>query len=369
MTYRKDVPVMKKIFAILLALGMTLAAVPSLAEAAPEAAGYSGKVDYRTAITVQAPFGGILQDYALRVGDTVKAGETLFALSTTKVYAPIDGTVRGLQAQAGDDAAAVAARYGALLSIEPAGRYTVSANTSRAYNSSDLNNTNRYLNEGETVYLRSSDDDDRIGEGVITSVDGRNFTVEVRQSNLNLEETTSIYRDAAFTTEQRLASYARVSKAPAVQVTGEGSVLSIAVTEGQSVKRGDLLFTTVTGALDGLAATSDTVTAPVDCVLLTLPSAAGTTVSKNDVLATLYAADDLWVTFDVDESDLATITQGSKVSVKADAVAQWPAIDGTVVSISALNTGTDDTAQYTAYVALDSVDNLRVGMNVSVYLQ
>ena len=35
--------------------------------------------------------------------DTVKAGETLFSIGTTKIYAPVDGTVRGLQAMAGDD--------------------------------------------------------------------------------------------------------------------------------------------------------------------------------------------------------------------------------------------------------------------------
>lgn len=360
---------MKKTIVILLTALLALSAMPALAEAAPEAAGYSGTVAYRSAITVAAPFGGTLADYDLRAGDTVKAGDALFTLGTTKVYAPIDGTVRGLMAQAGDDAATVAERYGALLNIEPAGRYSVSANTSRAYNSSDLNNVNRYLNEGETVYLRSSDDDERTGVGVITTVDGRNFTVEVKQSNLNVEETVSVYRDAAFTTEQRLASYARVSKAAATKVTGAGSVLSIAVTEGQTVKRGDLLFTTVTGALDGLTATGDTVVSPVDGVLLTLPKAAGAAVQKDEVLATLYAKDDLWVTFDVDEGDLAAVTEGRKVSVTLDALPDAAPLSGTVVSVSALSSGEGGDAQYTAYVALDGVDTLRVGMNVSVYLQ
>jgi multidrug efflux pump subunit AcrA (membrane-fusion protein) len=360
---------MKKILATLTAALLLLGAIPVMAEAAPDAAVFSGEVAYRNIITLTAPFGGTLADYDLRVGDTVKAGETLFTLDTEKVYAPIDGTVRGLMAQAGDDAATVAQRYDALLRIEPAGRYTVSANTSRAYNSSDLNNTNRYLNEGETVYLRSSDDDDRTGTGVITAVDGRNFTVEVKQSNLNVEETVSVYRDAAFTTAQRLASYARVSKAPAVQVTGTGSVMRIAVAEGQTVKRGDLLFTTVTGTLGGLSPVSDTVAAPVDVVIKTLPKAAGTMVQQDDVLATLCVAGDLWITFDVDESDLAAVQAGGRVRVTLDALPDAAPMEGTIDSVSALRTVDGGDAQYTACVALDSFENLRDGMNVSVYLQ
>jgi multidrug resistance efflux pump len=201
---------------------------------------------------------------------------------------------------------------------------------------------------------------------LITSVSGRDFTVEVKQSNLTMEESVSIYRDQAYSTEQRLASYAKVAKAPAVKVSGAGSVLSVAVTEGQQVKRGDLLLTTVTGALDGLVAASDTVAMPVDGVLLTLPVAAGTTVQQDEVLATLYAADDLWVTVMVDESDLAAVTEGRKVRVTIDAIPDIVPIEGKVVSVSALDNGE---AQYTAYVALESVEDLRAGMNVSVYLQ
>ncbi len=357
---------MKKTLAILMALALVLMSIPALAESAPDAVGYSGTVSYHSERTLLAPFGGTLADYDLRVGDTVKAGETLFAIGTTKIYAPVDGTVRGLQAKAGDDTASVIDRYGSLLSIEPTGRYTLNASTSRAYNSSDSNNVNRYLNEGETVYLRSSDDEDHTGVGVITSVSGRDFTVEVKQSNLNMEESVSVYRDQAYTTEQRLANNAKVAKAPALKVSGTGSVLSVAVAEGQAVKRGDLLLTTVSGTFDALTPAGDTIAMPVDGVLLSLPKAAGAAVQQDEVLATLYAADDLWITMAVDEGDLAAVTEGRKVRVTVDALPDAAPINGQVVSISALDNGE---AQYTAYVSLENVDNLRAGMNVSVYLQ
>lgn len=359
---------MKKTLALLLALCLTAASAAALAEAAPDAAGYSGTVAYSRSMTVTAPFGGTLEDFDLSVGDAVAAGQPLFTLRTTKVYAPIDGTVRGLLAQAGDEAATVQARYGALLNLEPTGRYVIHASTNNAYNTSTLNNENRYLTAGETVYLVSSDDDTRTGVGVITQVDGRSFTIEVQESNLNVEEKVTVYRDAEHTTRQRLATYAKVEQAAATQITAEGSVLRIAVAEGQAVKRGDLLLETVTGTLAGLVPTEPTVSAPVDGVLLTLPRAAGDEVQQDGVLATLYAKSDICVTFDVDEGDLGAVTEGTRVRVTADAQPDWPAAEGTVTAISQMNTQGDGDAMYTATVTLDDIGALRVGMNVSVYL-
>lgn len=359
---------MKKTLALLLALCMAATSAVALAQAAPETSGYSGTVAYSRTLAVTAPFGGMLEDYDLRVGDAVAAGQPLFTLRTTKVYAPIDGTVRGLLMQAGEEAAAVQARYGALLSLEPTGRYVIYASTNNAYNTSTLNNENRYLTAGETVYLVSSDDDERTGVGVITQVNGRDFTIEVRQSNLNVEEKVTVYRDAEHSTRQRLATYARVEQAAATQITAEGSVLRIAVTEGQAVKRGDLLLETVTGTLAGLTPAEPTVTAPVDGVLVTLPRAAGDEVQQDGVLATLYANSDMCVTFDVDEGDLGTIAEGIRVRVTADAQPDWPAAEGTVTAISQMNTQGEGDATYTATVKLDDIGALRVGMNVSVYL-
>ena len=195
---------MKKAVSFLLMLCLLLPATLSLAESAQSGAGYSGTVDYRETISIRAPFGGILEDSPLRVGDRVTAGETLFTLETVKVYAPFDGTVRGLRAQPGDAAADLISRYGALCYLEPVGKYTVSANTSNAYDSSSLHNGNRYLNEGETVYLRSSEDNDRTGTGIITTVSGSSFEVEVQSGNLDLSDKVTIYRDEAFSTVHRI---------------------------------------------------------------------------------------------------------------------------------------------------------------------
>jgi len=358
----------KKLLALLLGIGLLLAAVPSVAESGNATAGYSGTVTWRNTITLTAPFGGTLLDYALRVGDTVQAGQTLFTLDTDKVYAATSGTVRGLRAQPGDDAATVTDRYGALLYLEPAGRYTLSASTNNAYKSTDNHNVNRYITEGETVYLRSSDDNDRTGVGIVTKVDGRNFEVEVQSGNLDMEDTVSIYRDEAYSTKERLASYAKVQRAKSLAVTAEGSVLRCAVAEGDTVQRGDLLFEMVKGTLPALSGTDAAVVSPVDGVIVSLSKDAGATINQKDVLATLYAANDLMVTFDVDESDLDLIEPGNRVTVTLDALAGRKPMEGTVDAVSGITTSEDGSTQYTAYVTLSDVADLRPGMSVSVYL-
>lgn len=359
---------MKKLLALLLTLAISFGLTASLAEAQQENVSYSGVVTYRETLTVRAPFGGVLADSPLKAGDQVKAGDPLFTLLTTKVYAPLDGVVRGLRAQPGDAAATVDQRYGALCYVEPAGRYTVSTNTANAYDSSSTHNGNRYLNEGETVYLRSSDDNDRTGVGIITQTEGRTFQVEVLTSNLDPEDKVSIYRDEAFSTVKRIASYARVQKAAAVAVTAEGSILTCAVTEGQTVQRGDLLFETVTGTIDNLGAANAQVQSPVDGVVVSVAQTSGQTVQKDATLVTLYANDALCVQFEVDEGDLDTLAVGTDVRATLDALPQRDALTGTVTAISSLSISEGD-ARYTATVTLTDTANLREGMNVSVYPQ
>ena len=358
----------KKLMAILLTLSLSLVGATALGETTSATVSYSGKVQYRQTMTITAPFGGKVEDFNLLAGDTVTAGETLFTLTTTKVYAPFDGTVRGLRAQAGDDASTIIDRYGALAYLEPTGKYTVSATTGSAYKSDNNNNINRYLNEGETVYLRCTSDDTRTGMGIITKVDGRNFEVEVQQSNLDIDDNVNIYRDAAFATAHRIGSNARVVRAASTGITADGSILRCAVADGDSVKRGDLLFEVVTGTLDNLKGISNVVTAPVDGVLVSIEKTAGSTVQQNDVLATYYAQDALCVEFDVDESELAAVQVGANVKVTQDAQMDAAPLEGTVESISAISADSGD-AKYTAYVKLTQTDGLRVGMNVSLYLQ
>ena len=356
----------KKYLAVILSLAIIAFYLPAIAE--NSSVNYSGTVEYTNTITVTAPFGGNIEDYTLRVGDTVTAGEPLLALAGNNVYAPQDGIVRGLLVLPGDDAAQTISRYGALLYLQPNDQYTLTASTSGAYDSDELHNTNRYLTPGEIVYMQSTADDTRTGTGLITNVDGRSFTVEVQSGTLDPEDTVNLFREASFTTSSRIARNARLQNTPMVAITAEGSVLRCAVTEGQSVKRGDLLLETVTGTLEGLQPGNDQIISPVDGVIVSLMKKPGDAVTKNDVLATLYSQDALRVTFPVDESDLDRIAVGNQASVMFDALPERSALTGTVEAISSLPVSDNGSPQYTVTITLSSTEGLRDGMSVTVSL-
>jgi len=119
---------------------------------------------------ITAPFAGTLLPFDLVSGDAVTAGDTLFTLDTTPVYAALDGTVAAVFAAAGDDAAGVSAHYGALAVIEPEYPLYISADTDDAYDNDD----NKYIHAGEMLYLKRNDEK---GTGRVTSVDGKYYTV------------------------------------------------------------------------------------------------------------------------------------------------------------------------------------------------
>ena len=87
---------------------------------------------------ITAPFAGTLLPFDLTQGEEVAAGDLLFKLDTTPVYAPIAGKVAAVFAAAGDDASGVIGHYGAIgaenVSVELEGalsRYSLDADHSR----------------------------------------------------------------------------------------------------------------------------------------------------------------------------------------------------------------------------------------------
>ena len=96
-----------RICGLILALAM-LAGVPALAQVT-----FQGTVVSSKTITVNAPFGGIVDEISLRKGDPIKIGEPVATIRTTKVFAEMDGTVSGIFAREGDQCEGITERYGA----------------------------------------------------------------------------------------------------------------------------------------------------------------------------------------------------------------------------------------------------------------
>ena len=141
---------MKKLFALLACL--TLLTASALAET--DLSGYAianGTVTAVRFVDLTAPYSGTLLPFDLSAGDRVNAGDELFSMMLSTVYAPEAGTVT-LFGEPGDDASGVIAHYGALASLETEIPTQVLATTASAYNVKE----NHILYVGETLDFRSS---------------------------------------------------------------------------------------------------------------------------------------------------------------------------------------------------------------------
>ena len=78
----------------------------------------NGTVSAREAVAVTANVGGNVEEVLVRAGEWIEAGEAAATVSLSGVYAPADGTVRGIEAEAGDSVGET------VLSIAPLSKYT-----------------------------------------------------------------------------------------------------------------------------------------------------------------------------------------------------------------------------------------------------
>ena len=344
-----------------------LMGVPALAQVT-----FQGTVVSSKTLSVSAPFGGLVDEIDLRKGDPIHVGDVVATLKTTLVYAEMDGTVSGVFAKEGDQTEGITERYGGVMYIEPVHKYTVSATTEKAYNSSDT----KYVHIGEKVYLSCTKDGSHVGTAVVTNISevdesgNTPYKLEVTGGEFYMGETVGIYRDTAYSNESRIGR-GTILQNTAVAVKGSGSVLKMHVQVGDTVERGEVLFETVEGVLDGLYATDNVIYSPMDGIVASVEAAQGSSVEKNGKLITVYPRDGLQIQILVSELDLTEIQEGDKVLIEfewdMDSTHQT---EGTVASISRVGEERSEKggdAQYAAFVNFTPDDSVRLDMSVNVY--
>ena len=371
-----------RVVAMMVALAL-LAGVPALAQVS-----FQGKVVSSKETAINAPFGGLVDEIAVSKGQPIHVGDAVATIRTTKVFAEMDGIVSGIFAREGDQAEGITKRYGAVMFIEPVNRYVVSATTEKAYNSSDT----RFIHLGERVHLACTKDGTHVGTAVVTGVGGEtggessgsgsgegasgssanytSYSLEVTSGEFYIGETVAIYRDSAHSANQRIGR-GTVQQNKAVGVEGTGSVLKLHVQVGDQVERGEILFETVEGVLDGLYPIDNTIYSTMDGIVANVDAAQGAAVEKNGKLVTVYPEDALQIQITISELDLNEIHEGDKVSIEfewdMDGTRQ---VEGTVYRISHVGEEqTDKTsdAQYLAYINFTPDETVRLGMTVNVY--
>ena len=354
---------MKKIICLLTALCLLMTAAAALAEYS-----YEGTVEAGETLPVLAGFGGKVSGLNLRAGDLVAEGETLATIGTTLNYAPIEGTVTGLYITEGDKAEDVTERYGASLNIEPTNRYTITATTDKAYNSSETH----YVHLGERVYLKCAQDGSHRGTGMITVLTEKGYQVEVTGGDFYMGEKVNIYRDSAYSKNSNVGQ-GTVDRTKPVAVKGSGSVMKIHVKNGDFVERGELLFETVEGVLDGLYAPGNQVLSPVSGIISSVEKKNGENIAKGDTLMKILPTDSLQVVFEIQESDLFILQEGMKVRTEL----YWEteagrSYEGEITAISHLSeTAQENSAEkktFKVYASITPDERIRAGMTVVVYV-
>lgn len=351
----------------LLLCAALLGAIPAAASA--EAA-FSGEVTASRTQVITAPYGGAVSGVTVRAGDSVKLGDFIAEVQSTRVYSEIEGTVSGVFAGEGDSAEGVGERYGAVLYVEPVNRFKIEASTTKAYNASE----NYYVHIGETVYISCTKDGSHKGRGTVTALgsdDAAKFTVEVTAGELYMNETVNVYRSADYDNASRIGR-GTVGRTSPVAVKGEGSVLRMHVRSGDTVERGELLFETVKGTLDGLYAPDTQIVSDVTGVIASVDAKNGATVEKGATLATVYPQDSLQVKMEITEADLADVQVGDAAEIEfnwnVESGKRYPGTVSAISYVSEEDKESTGTARYIAYVDFTPDEDVRIGMTVVVYV-
>jgi multidrug efflux pump subunit AcrA (membrane-fusion protein) len=348
----------------------------------------SGVVEAIDSYTITAPFGGLLEHFDLRRGDVVTKEDILFEVDTVKVYSARDGTVSAVRAMPGDYAQTVQTRYGALCYIEPDPGFVINASISGAYAKPE----NKTLHAGEALYIRNSSNTRFTGEGEVVGVNGDKYSVEVWKGSLENGDVVSLFRDGGYRSESKVGT-GKVARIDPVPVVAQGSVLKVHVSEGQKIKRGELLFEMVGGDLTGFVkadpgeggktASEDesdgkgtafgsnienTIKAGRDGVLGDIAVSAGQPIQKDQPLATLFSTSDMAVIAGVDEIDIGALEEGDDVKVVFDGI-PGKTFEGNIETISELGTKKQNASYFDVKVSFEPDPEVRLGMSATVYFE
>lgn len=350
----------KRIISVLLSACLLL-----LGGAVAETISFTGTVAASATHEVYAPIGGTVEVVSAQAGQKVGAQDALLTLSTTKVYAEEDGVVTGVFGQIGDSAQTVAQKYGAVVYIEGESVYSIAASTDNAYNST----ATKFVHVGEEVYLSCYTDGKHTGRGVITAIEGTDYTVKVLSGEFLIGETVNIFRGDGAVSANRIGR-GTLSRVSPTAVSAEGGIVAFAVKSGDAVQRGDLLFETLDGAFDGLYMSGTDILAGVDGVVSRVDAQQGASVQKGGVVAVIYPEGAMRVEAQIEEANLGEIAVGDSVSVELiwnqDDEITYPGTIAMISAIAASGAEGMDGAIYDVYIDFVPDENTRYGMSAVV---
>lgn len=328
-----------------LVCGGALAATANATVVAPETA------------KITAPFAGTLLPFDWTAGQEIAEGETLFELDTVPVYATESGTVAAVFANEGDDASGVQSRYGALAVIEPTNALYIAADTTQAYNDAD----NRYLHAGETLHLKCGNEK---GTGVVTSVNDKEYTVEILTGAYDVDDTVRCFRESAMPSDSETGR-GKVKRYADTSVMAEGRVARVHIKPGDTVAVGDLLFEMIDAQSAKNA--SPIIDAPVSGAITAMYASSGAQVYRGAPLCEIADLSALELSVELDELDLNAVRVGGTLSYTLDAY-DGQTFTGTVTEIRPIGSPRQNATYFDVRVTVPKDVLLLPGMNATVNL-
>ncbi|MBR5225522.1 MAG: efflux RND transporter periplasmic adaptor subunit [Clostridia bacterium] len=308
-------------------------------------------------VKMAAPMNGTLLPFDLTGGDRVASGDVLFAFDTVPVYAQADGKVAAVFAEAGDDASGVMARYGSLAVIEPEKPLFIPANTAQAYDKDE----NRYLHAGQTLYLKCGNEE---GVGVVTSVDGANYIVEILEGDFELGDMVRCFRKEDMKYEEETGR-GKATRYADTAVAAQGRIVACHVQPGDAVKTGDLLFEVVDDSC--AVGASLEMMAPVSGAVTALAVTSGMQVYRGQLLCEIADLDALELSVQVDELDLASLRVGDVLTYTLDAYGE-ETFSGTVTEIRPIGMARQNATYFDVRLTINTERMVLPGMNGTVTL-
>lgn len=352
---------MKKIVSIILLIMLCLTSLSVYAEEIQYLT-VDGSISSDKECSILAPFGGIVKDINIAIGDCINTDDNLFVIETNKIYAPCNGKISMLDYNIGDNLDNINTKYGATLYIEPDNNLIINTSTKNAYNTID----NMLLNVGEIVYLRAYNTRNRTGLGVITAFDGENYTVEINENNLKFDERVYIYKDSDYSSSLCIG-YGDTEANPNIAVLGTGILYKMHVDSNDTVKSGDLIMETIEGQYVNSIPLSNSINSSEEGVISSVLITAGSTVTQNQCIATYNPKSSYYINGDFSENDIQYMNIGKSVKIEIPSLNYTEMIEGTIDSISGISTSEDDII-YSVGVSFDVPPDARLGMTAYIYI-
>ena len=218
---------------------------------------------------VTAPAEGLLEELNLLEGETAEAGETVGNIRLEKVFATFDGTVAALAVLEGETA------DGTVLEIAPESLYTLVCTVDSVAQTPET----ALIHAGERMYVRCTADGTHRAEAVVTAVNGAEFTAETTAGELYVGEAVWLYRDE----EARIrVGKGTVTVHETVTVASRGTIRNLRVQAGDTVERGQWLYSVASGE-------ETEIILPVSGIVTEVKAGAGEKVAADQELAAVAA--------------------------------------------------------------------------------